>query len=489
MKRFTAIVLALSIAFTVALSGCSGKTGGSDASSSAASESVSPSAPKPVEGPNYIGVRVETEQNGGHIAMDLYMICKDNNITNCGTCEYTPGFNKVDFVGKTYKEGVRNFSGLLKADPNIKIVGLGAMIAGDEDFESYRYDFEEGKNTYCREINVEGIARDTADKFIEMCRISDEKYQGEWKDPGSGGGSGEPQVQHAKTVEDIRKQMDSGIDRVTLGDDITIDVSTDDIFGVAMDCNGFSVTIKGKLDGNAAYKKAGKNVLFELENAAAVNMSELSVSAKSFNKDDFAKTDVMIAVLHDLSSSEVIWPKGVAVRKNTRNMSPIADYLDYNVSGSKMDLTYHGPAYTYADRNKLETAMVKAVLTKGKASGFKDDKGQKLDCQIWTKVTVKVGKSKLPQSEPQEIIIMKGGKLTVKGTIAVTGGRLNFTINGSDCLDIRNLKLTKKHPSPDMVKIRFAKGVKVNMKLLKAKATSGKIKIIKGTDSVDISIW
>ena len=73
--------------------------------------------------------------------------------------------------------------------------------------------------------------------------------------------------------------------------------------------------------------------------------------------------------------------------------------------------------------------------------------------------------------------------------ITVTGGRLNFTINGSDCLDIRNLKLTKKHPSPDMVKIRFAKGVKVNMKFLKAKATSGKIKIIKGTDSVDISIW
>lgn len=113
----------------------------------------------------------------------------------------------------------------------------------------------------------------------------------------------------------------------------------------------------------------------------------------------------------------------------------------------------------------------------------------RLQRPIRSKVTVKVGKSKLPQSEPQEIIIMKGGKLTVKGTIAVTGGRLNFTINGSDCLDIRNLKLTKKHPSPNMVKIRFAKGVKVNMKLLKAKATSGKIKIVKGTDSVDISIW
>ena len=108
---------------------------------------------------------------------------------------------------------------------------------------------------------------------------------------------------------------------------------------------------------------------------------------------------------------------------------------------------------------------------------------------IWTKVTVNVGKAKIPNVEPQEIKIMKGGKLTVKGTIAVTGGRLNFTIYGSDCLDIRNLKLTKKHPSPDMVKIRLGKNVKPNMKLLKSKATKGKVKVAKGSGSVDITIW
>ena len=108
---------------------------------------------------------------------------------------------------------------------------------------------------------------------------------------------------------------------------------------------------------------------------------------------------------------------------------------------------------------------------------------------IWTKVTVNVGNAKIPKVEPQEIKIMKGGKLTVKGTIAVTGGRLNFTIYGSDYLDIRNLKLTKKHPSPDMVKIRYNKKAGINTKLLKAKATKGKLKIKKGMDSVDITIW
>lgn len=516
MKKITAAMLAFSIVFTVLLSGCSGKADGSvDSDSSVSgnaggSESVSPSepdegstpAPKPVEGINYIGVRVETGHNGGNVAMDLYMICNGDIITDCGTSEYTPGFHKEDFVGKNYKTGVRDFIGLIKADPNLKITGLGAMIAGDEDYESYRNDFEEGKNEHCREIAVEGAARETEEKFIEMCRMSDEKYQGEWKalvdgeggggapDGGNPGGDNHPEQPPVKTLDELREQMKSGINRVTLAGDITIDVSKDDIFGIAINCDKHAVTITGKLDGNAAYKKAGKDTLFELENASAVKLSGLSVSTKSFTKDNFAKKEVRIVVIHDTNKKNVSWPKGVSGNADTRNLSPVADYLGYNVSskGNFIDLTYHGPNTSYADRNKLETAMVKAILTKGKSS-VKDDSGHKIDCVIWTKVTVNVGKAKIPNVEPQEIKIMKGGKLTVKGTIAVTGGRLNFTIYGSDCLDIRNLKLTKKHPSPDMVKIRLGKNVKPNMKLLKPKATKGKVKVAKGSGSVDITIW
>ncbi|MBR3465506.1 MAG: hypothetical protein IKH23_10580, partial [Clostridiales bacterium] len=85
MKKLTAILLALSILFTVVLSGCRGKESGDNGSvnNTCVNESVPPSepdtpptqAPKPVEGVNYIGVRVETEHNGGRVAMDLYMIC------------------------------------------------------------------------------------------------------------------------------------------------------------------------------------------------------------------------------------------------------------------------------------------------------------------------------------------------------------------------------------------------------------------------------
>ncbi len=512
MKKLTAILLALALTFTVFVSGCNkgGNTGSdiSTGSNANGNESVSPSepdnppvsAPKPVEGVNYIGVRVETEHNGGTVAMDLYMICNDDVITDCGTSEYTPGFKKKEFVGKTYKIGVRDFIGLIKADPNLNVVGLGAMIAGDEDYESYRKDFDEGKNEHYRQIDVDGAARETEEKFIEMCRMSDEKYKGEWKalvdgeggSPGGGnpGGGPGPEAPAAKTLEDIREQMKSGVRLIMLDADITIDVSKDDIFGASLNCNGHKVTIKGKLDGNTAYKKAGKNTLFELENASSVNLSALSVSAKSFTKNNFAKKDVMVVVIRGTSKKNVFWPKGVKGNVDTRNMSPLADHLSYSITskGDFMDLTYHGPQVSYSERNKLETAMVKQILTKGKST-VKDDSGHKIDCQIWTKVTVNVGKAKIPNVEPQEIQIMKGGKLTVKGTIAVTGGRLNFTINGSDCLDIRNLKLTKKHPSPDMVKIRLGKKVKPNMKLLKPKSTKGKVKVTKGTESVDITIW
>lgn len=516
MKRLTAAMLAFSIVFTVLLSGCSGNAGGSAADSSSVSgsaggsESVSSSepdegptpAPKPVEGVNYIGVRVETGHNGGNVAMDLYMICNGDIITDCGTSDYTPGFRKEEFVGKTYKIGIRDFIGLIKADPNLNVVGLGAMIAGEEDYESYRARFDEGKNEHYREITVDGAARETEEKFIEMCRMSDEKYKGEWKalvdgeggggapDGGNPGGDNHPEQPPVKTLDELREQVKSGINRVTLAGDITIDVSKDDIFGIAINCDKHAVTITGKLDGNAAYKKAGKNTLFELENASAVKLSGLSVSTKSFTKDNFAKKEVRIVVIHDTNKKNVSWPKGISTNVDTRNMSPLSAFICYNITskGDFMDLTYHGPSVSYAERNKLETAMAKQILTKGKSS-VKDDSGHKIDCVIWTKVTVNVGKAKIPNVEPQEIKIMKGGKLTVKGTIAVTGGRLNFTIYGSDCLDIMNLKLTKKHPSPDMVKIRLGKNVKPNMKLLKPKATKGKVKVAKGSGSVDITIW
>ena len=509
MKRITAVVLALSISFALALSGCAKAgeesspsnppAGTSSEASEGSGEPGGPTpTPKPVTGVNYIGVRAEVEHNGGTVAMDLYMICDHDLITNCGTSEYTPGFRKEEFVGKPYWDGVRDFIGLIKADPNLNIVGLGAMIAGEEDYESYRERFDEGKNEHYRQINVDGAARETEEKFIEMCRMSDEKYAGEWKalvdgEGGGNGGQGEDYQsgKPAKNLEEVIEQKKAGVDHIRLDGDITIDVSKDDLFGVSLNCENHKVTIKGKLNGDAAVTKAGGKRLFELENASFVDLTGLSVSVSSFTKDKYVKESVQIVIINNTSKKKVGLPAYLSKKQDTRDMSPTSDRIDSNFTshGDMFELAYRGPESTYAERNKLETSIVKAILTKGKSS-IKDDSGHVIDCRIYTKVTVNVGKVKLPKVDPQEIRIMKGGKLTVKGTIAVTGGRLEFTIDGANCLDIRGLKLTKKHPSPDMVKIRYgSKKLKPNMSLLKPKATSGKVKVNKGTDSVDITIW
>ena len=511
MKRLIATVLAITIVFSMLLSGCSNNNSSvpSDNANSNVYESVPPSesgngptpTPKPVEGVNYIGVRVETEHNGGTTAMDLYMICNNELITNCGTSEYTPGFRKDEFIGKPYWDGIRDFIGLIKADPNLNVVGLGAMIAGEEDYESYRERFDEGKNEHYRQINVEGAARETVEKFIEMCRISDEKYNGEWKalvdgeggGPGGNGGQGEDYQsgKPAKNLEEVIEQKKAGVDHIRLDGDITIDVSKDDLFGVSLNCENHKVTFKGKLNGNDAVKKAGGKRLFELENASFVDLTGLTVTVSTFNKNNFVKESVQIVTIENTSKKKVGLPKYLSKKQDTRDMSPTSDRIDcfFTSHGDRFELAYRGPETTYAERNKLETSIVKAILTKGKSS-IKDDSGHVIDCRIYTKVTVNVGKVKIPKVDPQEIRIMKGGKLTVKGTIAVTGGRLEFTIDGGSCLDIRGLKLTKKHPSPDMVKIRFGnKKVKPNMSLLKPKATSGSLKVKKGTESVDITIW
>ena len=140
--------------------------------------------------------------------------------------------------------------------------------------------------------------------------------------------------------------------------------------------------------------------------------------------------------------------------------------------------------YSYND----PSADFHAVLTEGDAESVINSNNPG-DVKIWTEVEVDVGEVDLPDQDYQEIQIMPGGKLTIKGTIGVTGGRLNFTVYDTDCLDIRELVLVKKHLTPDMVKIRFERGLEINTDLLQATTDEGEIKFDMAEDSYNITIW
>jgi len=166
------------------------------------------------------------------------------------------------------------------------------------------------------------------------------------------------------------------------------------------------------------------------------------------------------------------------------------DFVVYRISdeGDECIIEYRGPSSTYEERHELEVKIVTAVLTEGDAESVINSNNPS-DVKIWTEVEVDVGEVDLPDQDYQEIQIMPGGKLTIKGTIGVTGGRLNFTVYDTDCLDIRELVLVKKHLTPDMVKIRFERGLEINTDLLQATTDEGEIMFDMGEDSYNITIW
>ena len=82
----------------------------------------------PATGDNYIGVRLELERNNAKGSWELYMICQGDLIADCGTNEYIPGFRKNNYLGKPYWDGIRDFIGLVKAEPGVAIINIGASI-------------------------------------------------------------------------------------------------------------------------------------------------------------------------------------------------------------------------------------------------------------------------------------------------------------------------------------------------------------------------
>lgn len=513
MKKIFAALIAFAVTASMVLTGCNG--GGNPQNSGAPSDTAAPGPVEikegsfsadgkytPAKGDNYIGIRLEIERDSNKGSWEFYMICQGDIIADCGVNEYIPRYRKIEFLGKPYWDGVRDFIGIVKSEPGVTIKGVGAAITENEDFENYRANFHESVREHLGEVKYDS-SRETVDRFEEYVRISCESYDhGEWKALADGEGGGNPgpgpegqdnDPNSPKTInsyDELITAYKAGTVNFKLTQEITIDLGREQCYGIMIDCNGQHVNITGEVNG-ANVKELGE--LIVLENASSVDMSKLNVSLETFNKEDFVKRSVQIVFIRNTSYKTVIKPESVATNTDQRDISPLEGYLEFGINddGDQMNLEFRGPEFTYEERREYEAKLVKAVLTKGDTKSVSEDPKHREDCLVWTDVTVNVGNAKLPNQNYQEIIIKKGGKLTVKGTITVTGGTLSIEIKTKDgnCLDLTGLKLTKKHPSPDMCKIRFPKGTKINEKKFKPKATSGKIKFSKGETEFMITIW
>ena len=196
--------------------------------------------------------------------------------------------------------------------------------------------------------------------------------------------------------------------------------------------------------------------------------------------------------IFNTSYKNVTFPSWIKNRDDINDITlPIFEgYFMYEINddGDQESISYTGPRATYEVRHEKEQNVITEILTKGDGCDIlgEDYRGE---YDVWTDVTVDVGNVTLPNQDYMGIRLRPGAKLTVNGTVTITGGTLSFEICEGDQLDLTGLTLIKKHPSPDMVKVRYERNLKVNEELLKAKAGSGSINFTLSETSYDITIW
>ena len=108
---------------------------------------------------------------------------------------------------------------------------------------------------------------------------------------------------------------------------------------------------------------------------------------------------------------------------------------------------------------------------------------------VCTDITMDIGDCMLPDMDYEAICVGKGGHLTLTGKLYVTGGCFNIETFEYDGVDLTGLTVVKKHPSPDVINVRFDPSVGINDALCHCKAASGTIKFSKSSNKVAITIW
>lgn len=499
MKKILATAMSAVLACSVLLTGCKGKEPDAPVpENSGESDTLATGDYALPEYQHCVGMKIETDV---HI-YEMFLLCnEDDTVVDCGTSEYVPRYDKADYVGKPYEPALKFFFYLIDGQQDQKIINVSPVIIEGENFSKYSQVFQRIKDECFPDMPMEPVI-ESRDFFEQSVIESDASYKGQWKelvDGENGGqqGTGDPNPPPpnapsydtpAMSVEEIVQRKAEGAPATDVGCDITIDLSKDIVSEINLNCDGHKVTVKGSIAKENMV--TGFHSILTIENASAVDMSELVVSADDFNPEDYIGSGATIVKIRNTSYKDVIFPESMPDSQDDRYVSPMDGFVSYHISdeGDEMGIEYRGPTTTYEERHELEVKIVTAVLTEGDAESVIQTNAPG-EVKIWTEVEVDVGEVDLPDQNYQEIQIMPGGKLTIKGTIGVTGGRLEFTLYDPEGLDIRELVLVKKHMTPDMVKIRFERGFVVNTDLLQATTDEGEIMFDMGEDSFNITIW
>lgn len=464
----------------------------------------------PKSGNRYVGIRIAFEDGED---WQFYTICNGDTVVDCGVNSQMSELTvKDDFIGKSYKDAFVDFfkfHSQYDDHGKVKEIQLMTPEGGDSEKEYASVLKElakeiapkadtgymgEDKERFIERISIytEGYAARVAEAKGEIEREKEreaeqqrqlkeeeerkqaEKAEEEWR------------TKPVKSVAEIRERLDKGIDEVTLGADIAIDVSADPLDGTLIHCDGHSVTVNGTWPAVNAHKDGRTGI--ELDNAGMVDLSGLSVDTDSIVHSEWLGRGYNIVAIKETSYKNVTAPSGYEPN-NPPECPPFTGYIGYGIDDEGMNegFGYQGPRTTYEEQNALETKVVTAILTEGDADSVEGDYYS--DFAIWTNLEIDVGNVVLPNQDYQFLTLKPGSSLKISGSITLTGGRLGWSVSEYSQLDISGLTLVKKHPSPDMLKITYNPATGIDTSKLNCKGGGGTIKFDQSDNSYNVTIW
>ncbi|MCR5720840.1 MAG: hypothetical protein K6G72_00620 [Lachnospiraceae bacterium] len=537
MKKKPIFLFALILAFSLLIS-CGGKTkskddnaGGSgfkDAEQSLekAVESLNSDGSYTVKAGNrYIGINYLFE-DGEY--WELMLICDGDKVVDCARNSALERFMyKEEYIGSTYEQAFLDFYNLNRpVEDHGALSKISLIIMKNDKADKYEKVLERIKEKIDANA-LTGITEDDEWHFNEVIKNFTIDYVARMEDDEkrkAEEAENEARIEAERLAEEekrraeeekrlleeellnspvtdnkeLKERYEKGVRSFTLASEITLNLEEWTPVDVLIDCAGKAVTISGCFDRELTQDDSGRCI--ELRNASSVDLSGFTVADGCFKNENWLPDETRengamgISVVNIINTSykNVSFPSWVKNRDtiNDLDLSIFEGYFWYEINddGDEESISYIGPRATYEVRNEKEKAVVMEILTKGDAYDFLGEEFRG-EYDIWTDITVDVGSITLPNQDYMGIRLRPGAKLTVEGTITITGGTLNFQISEGNQLDLTGLTLIKKHPSPDMVKVRFERNLKVNEELLKAKAGNGKASYVLGEISFDISIW
>ncbi|MCR5060469.1 MAG: hypothetical protein K6A80_05480 [Saccharofermentans sp.] len=433
------------------------------------------------------GIGIAYHIGGTDDTVEFWSIAgSEDKVGECGTNVVVTDFDAARYSGMTYCEAFIDFYRGALADRNGEFTSVSFIIDESADWNEIRPNAEELRNELFPGTEFSFVT-EPFDRFTEFIRDSHQRYYEDGTTPPAG--VTDPAESFPETDSDgnyiIRSQDDfdklvnvstgEGLSFLSISEDMDLLITRSDA-RFCIICHGHALALRGNIE---------YPVQIRVEGASEVDLQGLVIS--EFRRLDL-RENAEYLVVTGTPADQITLPDGLNDLRSGEERNRFAQYDGYEFSDDSGELRIisQGPEESYDEVHETDLAVINAILTTGDYSSIWSGGAY---C-IRTDVDIDIGNTVLPNTDYAHIILDHGAHLRMTGTMTITGGRFEFEVCEYDQLDLTGLTIVKRHPSPDMIKIRFNPGVGINRSSVTlAGASNGSINYSYGSESIDISVW